>query len=297
MEKMKFWKVLFVLIFCLSKISLHAKNFDSKQHNLSICSILNNEAKFLKEWIEYHKLIGVDHFYLYKISTSDRYMGVLKPYMKKGLITLVQWPDLSKNIEDEGVAIFSTKIPAYENAIRVKALGQTKWLVLVEIDEFLVPPNQQDLREVIEKYKEFPGIILETDYYDAGNLSPKNLTIESLRLSNPPTQSLAKTIVKTIFKPEEIAYGVWPPYQLVFKDNRSPIRLSTYDLRINQYVNRKSGMQTISKSKYKISIDPRMISKGDLANLIKAGYEIEDSERAIYRFIPKLRENLGISPP
>ena len=41
------------------------QNHSTKKHQLSICAIFKNEAKFLKEWIEYHRLVGVDHFYLY----------------------------------------------------------------------------------------------------------------------------------------------------------------------------------------------------------------------------------------
>ncbi|KIC71464.1 hypothetical protein DB44_DM00010, partial [Candidatus Protochlamydia amoebophila] len=31
-------------------------------YDLSVCAIFKNEAPYLKEWIEYHRLIGVKHF-------------------------------------------------------------------------------------------------------------------------------------------------------------------------------------------------------------------------------------------
>ena len=32
---------------------------------LSICAIYRDEAPYLVEWIEFHRLVGVEHFYLY----------------------------------------------------------------------------------------------------------------------------------------------------------------------------------------------------------------------------------------
>ena len=37
----------------------------SYQYEVSICAMYKNEAKYILEWIEYHLMIGVDHFYLY----------------------------------------------------------------------------------------------------------------------------------------------------------------------------------------------------------------------------------------
>jgi hypothetical protein len=292
---MKSLRILILLTIYSSGIYLYATNLSSKKHNLSICSIFNNEAKFLKEWIEYHKLVGVDHFYLYNLSSSDRYMTAIKPYMKEGLITLIHWPDLSKNIKNESVRIMSTQIPAYENAIRVKACKETNWLVFVEINEFLVPPEHCDLKEILEKCNEFPAVILETHYYDAAQLSAKKLIIETVQLSHSLSFSKETSVMKAIFKPEQIEHVIWPPYQFIFKDNQAPITLKKYELRINQYINRKSGSST-QNFRERVKLDPCGISEKDLTNLLKAGYEIEDSERAIQRFIPELHRKMGIAP-
>ena len=37
----------------------------AKKHFLSVCAIFKNEGRFLKEWLDYYLLAGVDHFYLY----------------------------------------------------------------------------------------------------------------------------------------------------------------------------------------------------------------------------------------
>ena len=60
---------------------------------LSIATIFRNEAPYLKEWIEYHLMMGVDHFYLYNNMSEDNYLEVLNPYIEHDIVTLVDWPN------------------------------------------------------------------------------------------------------------------------------------------------------------------------------------------------------------
>jgi hypothetical protein len=46
--------------------------------------MVNNEASFLEEWLSYHMLINVDHFYIYDDESTDNTLEVLEPYIKQG---------------------------------------------------------------------------------------------------------------------------------------------------------------------------------------------------------------------
>ena len=61
------------------------------KYKFAICSMFKNEAKFLKEWIEFHRLIGAEHFYLYNNESTDNYLEVLKPYIDKNIVELIDW--------------------------------------------------------------------------------------------------------------------------------------------------------------------------------------------------------------
>ena len=56
-----------------------------KKYYISICAIFKNEGHNLKEWIEYHKLIGIDHIYLYNNFSDDNYHETLLQYMNLGV--------------------------------------------------------------------------------------------------------------------------------------------------------------------------------------------------------------------
>eukprot|EP01024_Parvocaulis_polyphysoides_P009844 TRINITY_DN13199_c0_g1_i1.p3 TRINITY_DN13199_c0_g1~~TRINITY_DN13199_c0_g1_i1.p3 ORF type:complete len:138 (-),score=4.69 TRINITY_DN13199_c0_g1_i1:75-488(-) len=50
---------------------------DAKKYNVSIGTIFKNEAQYLLEWIAYHTIIGIEHFYLFNDDSTDEFMEVL----------------------------------------------------------------------------------------------------------------------------------------------------------------------------------------------------------------------------
>jgi len=59
-------------------------------HTLAIVAVIQNEAPYVAEWMEYHALasIGVTHFYLYDDNSDDELQLVLEPYVHAGLVTV-----------------------------------------------------------------------------------------------------------------------------------------------------------------------------------------------------------------
>jgi hypothetical protein len=275
-------------------------SMEPKRYRLSICSIFKNEAKFLKEWIEYHQLAGVDHFYLYNLGSQDHSLMVLNPYIKRGIVTLVDWNDFFDDQDVDEVCHWAlgTQVAAYEHAIRTRGERETKWLAFINIDEFLVPPGPGTLTEVLEKYDAYPGVTLECDFFDASKLDVlprRKLMIEALELAEAPPQHPHKRVAKTVFKPELCRGFVWPPYQCVFKGDRTAAVLGKSELRINRYTNRNAGY-FFRKFKDRLHIDNRKLVSEEVTQLLALDYEIEDQERAIYRFIPELLKKMGYDP-
>ena len=55
-------------------------------HDLAVVAIMKCEGPYLKEWLDYHLLAGVDHFYLYDNDSPDNQAEVAAPYVKAGLV-------------------------------------------------------------------------------------------------------------------------------------------------------------------------------------------------------------------
>ncbi len=272
-----------------------------KKYKLSICAVVKNEDKFLKEWIEYHRLVGVDHFYIYDIGNYERTSSTLRSYIRQNIVSLIPWPYGSREYDSTQPFLWalSTQVPAYENAAKYKAVRETKWMVFLDVEEFLVPPHVNNLADILERYDAYPGVVLPSNYFDASKIDcvpRRNLVIQSIELTSAPKVDIERCVKKVIFKPDQTEGFLWPPYQCCFTDNKEPVELSRNELRINHYVNRFSGFLNYARNKEKLSIDQCTLSDAETANLLEVGYEIEDGERAIQRFTPELLKKMGLEP-
>lgn len=68
-----------------------------KMFDVSICAYMfSSETKKLIEWLEYHILLGIDHFFIYNTATTKKQQRVLQnqlhSYIEEGVVTLVSWP-------------------------------------------------------------------------------------------------------------------------------------------------------------------------------------------------------------
>ena len=50
-----------------------------KKYFLGVAAIIKNEKPYLKEWLEYHRLQGVEHFYLCDNGSTDGTAAYLEP--------------------------------------------------------------------------------------------------------------------------------------------------------------------------------------------------------------------------
>lgn len=112
--------------FMMKKMINLEKNKKQYKYNVSICAIFLNESPYMKEWIEFHKMIGVDHFYLYNNMSTDDYQSVLDPYIEEGIVTLIDW-----NVPHG-------QISAYWDCVR-RIRGESRWVGFIDLDEFVVP--------------------------------------------------------------------------------------------------------------------------------------------------------------
>ena len=97
----------------------------ANRFQITAAAIVRNEALYIAEWIEYHSLIGVEHFYIYDNDSTDELALVLRPYLLDGRATLIVWP------------VFPGQIAANNHAVKVFG-RDSEWMALIDIDEFLV---------------------------------------------------------------------------------------------------------------------------------------------------------------
>lgn len=207
---------------------------------LSLGAIVNNETLYIKEWIEFHRIVGVTHFYIYDHESTDNLYETVYDYIKQGIVTYTYWP---------GEAM---QMPAYNDCIN-KYKYESKYIGFIDIDEFIIPVEDKNLVDIIEdifnRYNNCGGIGLNWRMYGSSNhdIMVDGLVMENYKLraednfnDNKHIKTICNPRVTTEFKYNPHSAEYLKPYHCV-NENGIPIKgpffeNSTCDkIRINHY--------------------------------------------------------------
>jgi hypothetical protein len=186
------------------------------EYNISACCIFQNEDRFLKEWIDYHRLIGVEHFYVYDNMSDDHSRKVLEPYIKKGIVEYIYW-ERTYNLEKEW---WHVQRDAYIDAVE-RAKNQSKWLAIIDTDEFIVPIKDYDLKAFLDDFDDYGGVCISWVFYGSSGIqtiSQNTWMVAQLLNRSELTYHLNK-ITKSIVRPERVdAQKSFFPHTCAYKD-------------------------------------------------------------------------------
>ena len=115
------------------------------RHQLAVATLFRDEARHLEEWIEYHRLVGVEHFWLYDDSSRDDWRDVLAPHLDAGLVEVLDWPIPEHRLYP------GYQVAAQRDALR-RACGRARWLALIDVDEFLLPLEDATVTECLDTH-------------------------------------------------------------------------------------------------------------------------------------------------
>jgi hypothetical protein len=159
---------------------------------LVACAIFRDEAPFLAEWITFHRLVGIEHFFLYDNGSTDHPEAALARFLADGSVTLRPWP----------VPFHHHAAPrAYADCLdRVR--GRARWLTCLDLDEFLFAPGQDRLDTVLREFEEYPGIVVRWQVYGSSGAEHASTAPVIARFSRrAPTGWIRNRRVKSIVDP------------------------------------------------------------------------------------------------
>lgn len=116
-----------------------------KKHFLTFATNFKNENPYLKEWLDYHLLVGVDHFYLYDQDGGDEAMEILRPYVEKGVVTRHPWTHYDGTKYDRPTKFYQRN----KNHMAFAHCASTyrkefQWVMKIDVDEFLYPMGDKE---------------------------------------------------------------------------------------------------------------------------------------------------------
>jgi len=286
-----------LLLFLLSiHFSLSATEH---KYNLVVGSMFKNEAPWLKEWIEYHRIIGVEHFYLYNNDSDDNYREILEPYMQAGIVELVDWSSRSApwHTVPPPQLFVGYQLSAFNDCIK-RSVGTARWVAIIDIDEYIVPLHGiRAFHALLDKALTYPlgSLIFRWKCYGTSHLwdIPQGKLMTEMLTLRTEDKHPANKLTKSIHRPEAIEYchvheasALKKGYhQTVIRDI---IRINHYQQRgIKDVLLKRHGVSANSPEAIPLQVMERLKRDEDLFN------KIEDP--AIGQYLPQLKKAMGMS--
>ena len=161
-------------------------------YNLCVCAVFKNEAHILEEWIHHYLHRGIDHIYLINDFSSDDFDSKIKPFGDK--ITLFHNDIITNDVGRQNMI--------YEKYFR-PILNTTKWVAILDLDEFLYSPETTDLLSIIERYNHYSQ--LKIDWLNFGSswrIDQPPSVVEGFRMRGELDMTKCYYSYKAIFKTE-----------------------------------------------------------------------------------------------
>jgi O-antigen biosynthesis protein len=155
---------------------------------LAICAIFRDEGLDLREWVAYHRAVGVDYFFLYDNESNDDGASVLLTGPLKDYLTVV--PMAGRPVQQR----------AYRHFIDFH-MSHWDWTAFIDIDEFIHPTETDSIKDLLPRYEAFSGVLLHwlTFGPSGHDTRPKGLVIENYTHRLPksdPVNRHVKTLVR-----------------------------------------------------------------------------------------------------
>jgi len=112
-----------------------------KDYYIAIGAIIKNEGNYIEEWIEYHKYIGVERFYLVDNGSTDDTKEILKKYVDDGIV---------EYSFDDGTQL---QLRVY-NQIIEHHRKDTQWIAFIDVDEFIYLEGKESIKEFLKEYED-----------------------------------------------------------------------------------------------------------------------------------------------
>jgi hypothetical protein len=274
-------------------ISRHPSD-EGRSYAFMVCATFRNDADYLREWIEYHRVLGAEKFVLFNNNSVDDFRSVLDPYVTSGLVSLHHLPWNRPTYE----FYRRVQLHAYDACLE-QYRDRARWIAFLDLDEFLNPLEAGSLLELMEDYASHPALAVHWVMFSSSGhvLQPESLVTEAYTACDAKGSHRIKVIVdprRTVrfLSPHHAEYadGALAVNELgdpVANDEAHPPTVSR--VQVNHYYTRSVEeflRKYLRNQGYKSG-------HKNLGELVKAERDYSaDADTSIQRFVPAVRAAL-----
>lgn len=158
------------------------------RRSLAVCAVFKNEARYLLEWIAYHRVIGFDRFVLYDNGSTDGGADLIRSSPLADRVTVVHWPQRPG------------RLSAYRHFIDIFAPAYD-WTAFIDVQEFILPLDGTTVSDTLQRCAQASAVLVNWRVFGpAGHEAPApGLVVEAydLRAEDAlPVNRHVKSIVR-----------------------------------------------------------------------------------------------------
>jgi hypothetical protein len=265
----------------------------------AVSTMYRDHAEYLREWLEFHLLIGAERFFLYNNGSTDDHLDVLAPYLEDGTVVLHDW------------LVFPGLVRAMGNCVTAYR-DEARWIAFLDIDEFLFSPTGEPVAKLLEEYEEWPAVAVNRVPFGTSGHATKPA---GLVLENYTRKAIhVRNNIKSIVDPRRVEHP-WGAHHFQYVDggfavdeNKEPVdpendvpgypansagaftkSFSVSRLRINHYV-------TKSEQEFEAKMATQRPDTGQRRTLHRPDWALPRLDQAddemIHMYLPALKEAL-----
>ena len=151
---------------------------DFSRFGVCITVMIKNEEHYIAEWINYHKSIGVRHFYFYLDNCEDATEFIIKENLDSDQYTIIPWA--GRILDAYSEIQLSPQTLCFSHAL-LNFGSSYRWMAFIDVDEFLILKKHTSLPQALACLENENNISLPWHMFGtSGHIErPKNGTLES----------------------------------------------------------------------------------------------------------------------
>lgn len=133
----------------------------------SVCLLIRDENKYLKEWIDWHLERGFDHIYIYDNGTKEQVSEIVTGDIANK-VSIIEWQGPFQNVQQD----------AYNHFLECYG-KETRWVNFIDSDEFIqFQDGTMKANDFLAKYEEYTVVYGALNEFNAnGKESYENLPV------------------------------------------------------------------------------------------------------------------------
>ena len=187
-----------------------------KKAYLTLVAVVRDQEHYVKEWLAFHRLVGVERFVIMLHKCADRTEKRIRELPFRDDIFIHHVAETSNP---------SIQMGAYLWAVRNYG-HDSRWLLFIDSDEFFFGTTEDHLPSILERYEKYGGLAAHWMNFGHNNqvLRPRRLSIEAFTRRMGGTGWINR-VIKCAVQTDQLLALVSPHRQLTIR----PIVREFYD--------------------------------------------------------------------